>query len=149
MQKRKAESGGLQRSIRRKMDLFLPQTVDPVVVGDGDADQGDDVVLDLRADADPQGRDAGNANPADDGAAGGGVENLFPHECHTKSDGRCAGCVRSLPTDGYKAARNKLNKVYTKCSRCMSATCKKHYVLVCTSCTNDLQLKENYVDGQD
>ena len=114
MIRRKAECYSLQKIIRKKMDLFLPEGREDGVDGTVDAEAG-------------------------------GV-HLFPHDNMAESISRCAGCVKSLPSEGHRAAKNKLGKIRTQCSRCQAITCKEHYKLVCMPCTKDLQMKEGEVE---
>ena len=44
---------------------------------------------------------------------------------------RCSTCLRNLPTVGHKAAKGKLQKVLTVCSRCGKPLCITHAKLSC------------------
>ena len=111
MIRRKAECYSLQKIIRKKMDLFLPE--------------GREGGVDCTVDAEAEG------------------VHLFPHDNMAESISCCSGCVKSLPSEGHRAAKNKIR---AKCSRCQATTCKEHYKLVCMPCTKDLQMKEGEVE---
>ena len=115
MIRRKAECYSLQKIIRKKMDLFLPE-----------------------------GREGGVGVGTVDAEAEG--VHLFPHDNMAESISCCSGCVKSLPSEGHRAAKNKLGKIRTQCSRCQAITCKEHYKLVCMPFTKDLQMKEGEVE---
>ena len=69
--------------------------------------------------------DEDGAGPSTSGAAGSTTSSMRR---------RCATCVRSLPTYGYTAGKNKLKKVTTVCCRCGEPLCAAHCAMYCERC---------------
>ena len=83
------------------------------------------------------------------GQVGGREVNLFPHGCTADVEMHCVTCLKNRPRYGYKAAKDKMGKVKSQCSRCKSITCRKHYVLVRQGCTEDLKVKDADISESD
>ena len=69
-------------------------------------------------------------------------KGLFPHARTADHKRRCIDCLKNLPGDSYRAAKSKLTKVRTQCSRCANAACDEHTKMICLACIKDSKLSE-------
>ena len=107
--------GGFQKTILRKMDLYLK----PAHITGGAGDEG------LPAD--------GKSFPFEN--------QTYP----VKQEKKCAKCITSFPLQNYKAAKNKLSKPSKMCSKCGDALCKEHTLFICQKCKALILIKPNPV----
>ena len=51
-----------------------------------------------------------------------------------RTAGRCKDCLERIKGDNYKAKKNSIGRIKTKCPKCKNFTCKKHSKLICDNC---------------
>jgi hypothetical protein len=54
---------------------------------------------------------------------------------------KCKMCLKSLPTERYKAEKEKLARLFQQCCKCGNSTCDKHVIKLCKDCGNQYTLK--------